>query len=37
MKKDNLLSNDKTAPIAVPLFAVLIGLLAGALIMACLG
>ena len=37
MKKNNLLSNDKTAPIVVPLFAVLIGLLVGALIMVCLG
>lgn len=37
MKKDNLLSNDKTAPIAVPLFAILIGLIVGALIMLCLG
>ncbi len=37
MKKNNLLSNDKTAPIVVPLFAVLIGLLVGAVIMLFLG
>ena len=37
MKKNNLLSNDKTAPIAVPLFAILIGLLVGAVVMVCLG